>query len=207
MRVEDLPIFTSNNFDLKISGMVGLIATAVSPEKWDNDKIDSAFAQRSAEQILADGHTFYMNPCLDYTLVMLELLKRNEVDAALVMEELRGEYPFNRVHFALEFSDGKTPRFIDFSHGMHVRYGIGEYRHHNSDLEQISIRRSPGGDIKPELPLHQSLGCNLLEHIDGYFVDFSLDVVIERLKQDNTEKNYEAFEQKHGDGLLLEWVK
>ncbi len=110
----ELEVF-EGNFLEKMKKLIDWMNKKVRIERWEENKIRQKFTKRSAQEILTDGETFYMNPCNDLTLVAYALLKKNGLSPVLVMEELRAEKsPFNHMHFALEFTNEQKKVFFGF---------------------------------------------------------------------------------------------
>ena len=80
-------------------------------------------------EILENRDTFYMNPCLESYSSLNCLVKHTRENANIVVEEhgQTPEYPFNRLHFATEFTDSSGKYFMSFKSGTRVEVGTNEY--------------------------------------------------------------------------------
>jgi hypothetical protein len=72
------------------------------------------------------------------------------------------------------------------------------------DIPCAQIIRIPGENINPYNPIYKSLGYNTLEDlIKNKFKGYSLELNINRLKQDNYKENYEQYKKNFGKELKL----
>lgn len=89
--------------------------------QWDPFEFEKLFGARSAKDILASKKTSYMAPCLDLTLVLIHLLKKQGYDPKLIVEERvssRTNQP--TLHFAAEIPMNKKILTVDFTEGSRV---------------------------------------------------------------------------------------
>ena len=89
---------------------------------WTNEEIDKYFAKRSAIDILYNGTTCFMNPCLDLTLVSAAKMFSREIPYSFVIEEHlpTQEFNFNRLHFVLEFQNANKTYVLNYKRGDEV---------------------------------------------------------------------------------------
>ncbi len=116
------------SLDDMVSSLVSWIDVAVQRKRWSNEQIEQSFAKRSSRQILEEGHTHYMGPCLDLTQVMQTLLQRRGVQPVLVMEEYTSnKYHLMTLHFALEIPSTDGTYTLDFTTRNDVEFRKGTY--------------------------------------------------------------------------------
>ena len=171
----------------------------VKRRRWSDSEIDEQFAKRSAEQVLAEGHTCYMNPCLDFTLVLHDTLRINGLDPVMAIRELSGGgYPFNRLHFGSEFVYEGEPYFLEFKTLNEVFLGRGKFFGLREGTKTVGTLRL-ASVITPDMNIFDVLGEPLP------FRDFRLGLQLGRLKQDNTDKTYRRYlAALNGRGLYLD---
>jgi hypothetical protein len=170
---------------------------------WTNEQIDKWFGRRSAKEILDNGTTCFMNPCPDLTFVSAYLMSSNNIEHNIVIEEHlpTKEFPFNRLHFALEFQDKDKKYSLNYKKCNEVHISGGNYNG-REDIPQAGIIRISGADINPYKPIHENLGYNTLEGlIKDKFIGFSLEKNLDRLKQDNSEENYRFYKKRYGENF------
>lgn len=170
---------------------------------WTNKEIDKYFGRRSAKEIIADGTTCFMNPCLDLTLVSASELYSKKIKYIFTIEEHKptSDFNFNRLHFALEFKFKNKKYFLNYKNGNEVHVYEGSYNG-REDIPMEQIIRIPGKIINPNKPIYKSLGYNTLEDlIKDKFKGYSLESNLNRLKRDNSLQNYELYKQKYGDNF------
>ena len=172
---------------------------------WTNEQIDKFFAQRSAIEILKNGKTGFMNPCLDLTLVSAAIMASKSIPYFFVIEEHlpTSEFNFNRLHFALDFQHKNIKYFLNYKKANEVHIGKGEYIG-RQDIPLSQIIRIPGEIINPYRPICKSLGYDTLNDlIKDKFNDYSLELNIKRLKQDNSKENYISHKKECGDKFKI----
>jgi hypothetical protein len=168
---------------------------------WTNKAIDKFFAKRSAKEIIQNGTTCYMNPCLDLTLVSAAIMSSREIPYTLVIEEHlpTKDFNFNRLHFALEFQHKNKNYTLNYKKCNEVYISKGNYNG-REDIPHASMIRVPGEKINPYKSVYRNLGYNTLEDlIKGEFKGYSLETNLNRLKQDNFEENYRLYKKKYGE--------
>jgi hypothetical protein len=167
---------------------------------WTNEQIDDLFGKRSAKDIIKDGTTCFMNPCLDLTLVSSYLMSSKKIIHKFVIEEHlpTKDFNFNRLHFAIEFQHENKDYTLNYKKENEVYIYEGNYNG-REDIPREKIIRIPGEKISPGKSLNKSLGYNTLEDLlRGIFSNYSLEKNIARLKKDNSKKNYEFYKEKFG---------
>ena len=184
--VLDIPKFEGDLEEI-ISSIVAWVDERVDRKQWSDEEIDEKFARRSARQILEEGHTGYMNPCLDLTLVAYEALRANDLNPTLVVQELSHEdYPHNQLHFGIEFTYRGELYFVDFLMMNRVFLRKGGYQMNKEGIKSLQIVRMDENVDTDKEPL--SIGGEWFKPI-GY----RLEPQLERLKQDNTDETYEKY--------------
>ncbi len=175
---------------------------------WTNEEVDRLFAKRSGNIIIKEGNTFFMNPCLDLSLASMAKIKEKEIECALAIEEHEKtrEFPFNRLHFAVEFTDPTGKYYINYHSGNIAKVGRGEYDG-RKDIRQVKFVRFPGSKIRSDRPLHTNLGYESIEKaLKSIFPGFNLETQIERLKADNTPENYNNYQKRFGGSLNVDII-
>jgi hypothetical protein len=175
---------------------------------WTNEEIDKYFAKRSAIDILRNGTTCFMNPCLDLTLVSASLMSSNEIKHDFIIEEHlpTKEFNFSRLHFVLEFQNEDKEYVLNYKRGNEVQIFEGKYNG-RKDIPCAQIIRVSGKEINPEKTLSENIGYNNLEDlIKSKFKGYSLKSNLNRLKQDNSKENYKLYKAKYGEkfNIILE---
>ncbi|HVY01531.1 MAG TPA: hypothetical protein VHA12_02090 [Candidatus Nanoarchaeia archaeon] len=179
----------------------------IERKKWSNRDIERKLGRRTAQEVINSGNTCYMNPCLDLTLVAAATAQINGIPHTLVIEEHgpTDKFPENRLHFALEISEGKEI-FLNYKSGNNVQIGSGKYPG-RSDIPRIQMVHLDGRDIDYSLPLHRSLHhSSLNEALKKMFKGYNLAQQLHRLTKDNTERNYQAYLKKSGLTFKIEYL-
>jgi len=172
---------------------------------WTNEEIDKYFAKRSAIEILKNGKTGFMNPCLDLTLVSASIMSSRDIPYFFVIEEHlpTPNFNFNRLHFALEFQSRNQQYFLNYKKDNEVHIGKGIYEG-RKDIPSSPIIRIPGDIINPYRPLCKSLGYDTLDDLlKDKFNDYSLESNMNRLKQDNYKENFTAHKRECGERFKI----
>ena len=200
---KEMPKFYVEGLDLA-KAVVRWTDRAIKRVRWSDKELDKLFAKRSAIEIIASGKTFYMNPCLDLSLVTSVVLKLNNVDYNLVIEEHKktANFPFNRLHFVIEFNDQTGDYFINYAKLDIVEIAKGPYSSH-PNLEQARILRIPGEQIDPDKPIHKILGLDSLDDLGKFFEGYQLTPQLERIKRDNNPETYQNYKAVCGNDLKI----
>jgi hypothetical protein len=172
---------------------------------WTNEQIDRLFGRRSAQEILKDGTTCFMNPCLDLTLVSAYLMSSKNIPHQFIIEEYLPiqQFNFNRLHFAIEFQTGNENYALDYKKNNEVNIIKGKYNG-RSDLQKVSRIFIPGEIINPFKTINESLGYSSLEDLTkDKFTGYSLEKNLNRLKQDNFKENYEMYQRVYGEEFKI----
>jgi len=168
---------------------------------WTNEEIDKYFAKRSAISILDSETTCFMNPCLDLTLASAAIMHSKDIPHVFVIEEHlpTKEFPFNRLHFALEFKDERKNYVLNYKTGNRVYISEGNYNG-RKDIPMAQIMRIPGKKINPYKTIYKNLGYDTLEElIKNKFKGYSLENNLNRLKRDNSEEEYKSYKTRCGE--------
>jgi hypothetical protein len=205
---KDIPVFPETGIDFA-TRLVMWVDKYITRDRWSDRDIERTFARRSPIQVIEEGETFYMNPCLDLTLATAGLAQRNGVPHTLVMEEHgpTADYSFNRLHFALELHDTETTWHINYRNGNNVHIGKGNYPG-RKDLPQLTFIRKDWYEIDYTIPLHASLGFKTLpQAFKKLFKGYDIAKQLARLKKDNTKRNYEAYQKACSSEFVLHLSK
>lgn len=177
----------------------------VKRDYWTNKEIDKFFAKRSAKDIIQNGTTCFMNPCLDLTLVSAAIMFSKYIPYDFVIEEYlpTKEFPFNRLHFTLEFKYKNKGYALNYKKCNEVYIIEGKYNG-REDIPLAQMIRVSGEKICPEKTLSENLGYNTLENlIKNKFKGYSLESNLNRLKKDNSEENYKLYKKKYGEDFKI----
>ena len=172
---------------------------------WTNEEIDKFFGRRSVKEILDNGTTCFMNPCLDLTLVSSYFISSEKIPHQFVIEEHlpTAEFDFNRLHFVIEFNNSDKNYAINYKRANEVYIVEGGYNG-REDIPMASMIKIPGLIINPYKNLNENLRYpNLEELTKDKFRGYSLEKNLNRLKQDNSKENYNLYKQKYGDGFEI----
>jgi len=130
----------SKSLDFNLQRIVYYIDNHVKRVRWDDEKIENSFANRTVSQIFEDGTTCYMNNCFDFSLTSLEMLKSCGYDSKLIVERVKQKYKeYEEMHFGLEAFDGNHVHFLDYSLMNNVYSGFGAHMNPRSDI--VSLER------------------------------------------------------------------
>lgn len=166
----------------------------VKKVRWTDQQISEKFAQRSAHQILEEGHTFYMNPCLDFTMSMVEQLRSSDKIQNLhflfeLARDYNPEYAGKEVpHFALQFEIDSQIYSIDFFSGNNVALRKWPYEYAKQNVERVFL-----------LPINATLFSGsddftaIAEKVWMHFDKSFLIPQIKKLQSDNSVENFENF--------------
>lgn len=172
---------------------------------WTNEQIDNLFGKRSAKEIIQNGTTCFMNPCLDLTLVSSYLMFSRGIQHQFVIEEHlpTPEFNFNRLHFVLEFQHENKIYGMNYKKCNEVYIYEGNYNG-REDIPRASMMKISGESINPYKTLHENLGYKRLEDLTKEkFIGYSLEKNLERLKQDNSKERYGVYKQKYGEKINI----
>lgn len=176
---------------------------------WTNKEIDLQFGKRSAKEIIKSGHTFFMNPCLDITLVSSYILNQKKIPHKWIIEEHlpTKDFDFNRLHFVLELKKNDKLYVLNYKKLNEVYIYKGKYNG-REDIPRAQIIKINGKKINPNKPLYKNFGYkNLEKMLRDKFKDYSLEKNITRLKQDNSKENYELFKKIYGNKFQINLIK
>jgi hypothetical protein len=183
---------------------------------WTNEQIDKWFGKRSAQEIIKNGTTCFMNPCLDLTLVSAYLMSSEHIPHELIIEEHLPTRDFNfdksnlvlkdfdfRLHFAIDFQHGSEKYNLDYKKENEVYILKGNYNG-RKDIPRAGMTVISGADINPYKTIYENLRYNTLEElIKDKFIGFSLEKNLNKLKQDNSQENYNFYQERCRDGFKI----
>lgn len=151
--------------------------------------LDNYFWRLSIRELLSLGHTFYMNSCIDYTLVTLEFLRRAGFkNINFVLQELRTPGWFVKLHFWLEIRENCTLYNIDYKQKNEVIIGKWKFNSDYQDKrEQVVYTQAvPSSKISLDDNLETLIQKDIINlHM---FIPGSEKYLSEKLKQDNTQE-------------------
>jgi hypothetical protein len=177
---------------------------------WTNEEIDKWFGRRSVKEIINNGTTCFMNPCLDLTLVASYLMSSKDINNQFIIEEhlptkdfnfdksdlVLKDFKFNRLHFTIEFQHSNKNYILNFKRENEVYILEGEYNG-REEIPRASMIKIPGEKINSYIPLYKNLGYATLDDlIKSKFNGYSLESNLKRLKQDNSEENYKFYKKR-----------
>lgn len=117
---------------------------------WDPKNYEARYGKRSANEIILSRQTNYMNPCLDWTMATITMLKERGFETVLVAEEKIGEHtkaPF--LHFAIEIKNKNKIYTIDFQTRKTLVYYSGKY---NPDKYNPPLKKHRHQQIQNQCP-------------------------------------------------------
>ncbi len=181
--------------------IISMVDEAVKRIYWTNEEIDKWFAKRSAKEIINSKHTCLMNPYPDLTFVTSYILSLNNLPHEWVIEKHLSteDFNLNRLHFVLEFNLHKKQYVIDYKRANDVYVYEGKYDGKEVLLKKQGIR-IPDNKINLEESLYENMKNS---NPKNYLVGYLLEKNINRLKQDNSQENYERFTRLFGENLIV----
>lgn len=179
----------------RITNFVEWVDQNIVRAQWDNQRIENKYANRTPREIIEEGNVFYMNPCLDLTLVYTALANENGVGGNMVIEVYNApsRLDFNPIHLAMEFETEKGVVSVNHLGKEKVEIWPGAYKERVAAKRAMHPIRMPVQKINPDLPIHKSLGFKSREECTRMFEGYSLRKHLDRMKQDNTLDNYSKF--------------
>ncbi|MGM5481719.1 MAG: hypothetical protein ACQESE_04910 [Nanobdellota archaeon] len=172
--------------------LVSWVDKSVNRVRWDNQKVERDFAQRSVYEILADGTSFYMNPCPDLASVALYGLSlfssEGITDPQLVVVPEINAYGNFSLHFHDRFKYEGVPYIMDFA-GLNNVIVTPEEAHFNpnTDVKTLDKHLLEGPhDFSKNLFQNYSRLQGLLQHFD-------FNAHVQKLKNDNTPQEFDDY--------------
>ena len=187
----------AGTFEEKVVEAVEWIDTHIERRRWTNEEIAAKFGQRSAQQILEEGETCYMGPCLDLTLPTLIVLKRNNLDVNFVVDYHHSNMYGYTFHFAIEIQHPETRRmhFLEYARFHTVHFWEGNYHNTKEGSEHLAKDSFHGSQILENARLHDLFGLpDAFSPIQRY-PKYSLQSRIQQLQLANTPENYERHQR------------
>ena len=183
-----------------VGKIVDTIDAAIERRPWTNEKIEKHFARRSPAQIMEEGNTCYMGPCLDLTLVArLHLAQQGYASTLIVDEFFSARYGQFAVHFALEIPSVKGVHMLDFATRNKIIFREGSYANElEPPKDQIVLRFNDS--INPYFSFFNSSAH--MPHLKRYAWNSHLT----RLKNDNTQETYQRYKASLPRGGHFELV-
>ncbi|MFH1238085.1 MAG: hypothetical protein ABIH79_02620 [archaeon] len=192
----ELPSFIGSQKETVLKSM-NWVRGNIEKRKWTNKQLEEKFGRRTVAEILKDRHTCYMNPCADYTFLLVEILKKNGFDVTLVIEELKQPYKkYSEVHFAVELFIDYKLHFAEYVVLNKTKFKEGKFVDRFNDRYKLYETRIDAYQLDPfEYPL-KSLGVVSPEGLSKVFKYYSFEPHLEQLKKDNTPETYRRFLMK-----------
>ena len=104
------PVFSGTQKE-KVEKITDWLLKNIKPRSWSKEDVNKLLFSRSPEQIVKDGHSYYMLSCVDIGSVAAELLFANGFQPTLVLEKHKKKGK-EGTHFSVEFSlNGKPTHF------------------------------------------------------------------------------------------------
>lgn len=170
----------------------------IKKERMENEYIDKYRGKLSARELLSQGKTLYMNPCLDLVLVTIEGLKKIGIqDIGFVVEEL--QCPGNRykLHFGIEITIQWKTYHIDYRTKNTVYVGAGKFKSdYMEKWEKVANTiYIPADQISADDTIYTLI--NTWKISFNFFDQRILDMLREKLKKDNNDEQWEQWFLSH----------
>jgi hypothetical protein len=167
----------------------------VRKTRWNPHKLRAKYANRSGEEVLTDGETFYMGTCPDLTLATAFRLQEQDEPYTLAVEvfEPTASFQLVRPHLALDLP--KRNRNIDFTRLNQIRISTGQYTSRSTNRSKI-VMRINSDRFNARTPLHINLGYSTREDMNRQFDGLRVEELIERMIADHTDENYESYRRQ-----------
>ena len=177
-----------------LKNMVFFIHKILKKERFENEYIEKNFAKLSARELLTEGKTFYMNPCLDFVLVTIEGLKRTGIEnIKFIVEELQCPGNGFKVHFGIELIREGKNYYIDYRSMNNVFLWQGNFMS-NYEYKGETIAHSIKIDAK-----NISVDDNIYTLMERWIIQFKnlnmevLAMLKEKLKKHNKPEQWDRW--------------
>ena len=165
-------------------------AYAAAPKaRWDDGRIRERYARRSLEAIRGDGDACYMNPCLDYALLMADDLARGGGQARVEAAFGRSVDGHDAAHFWTVWETPEGPWYAEQRRLNDVRVAPGDtaepYAGWTGSWRQTLV---DARDLDPRLPLPE-----LARGAARTALRAILDAKLDRLVACNSQGDWERF--------------
>lgn len=176
-----------------IKPIVESVDRNIKRQRWSNEKLEKRFAKRNAREIIDEGDTHYISPCLDLTLVTLQLLKEKGFSTTFLIEQSKSLLSKDtKLHFVVEFNNGEG--HINYNIINNVIISGGSYLNLNQVRSiNLSISRIDGKNISYSDNLGSILNMNSLEELNSRYLEFSFQKKLTKMKRKNTTGLYEKY--------------
>ena len=190
---KQIPVFRGTETE-RLEQAIKWVKRKVRLRRWTNQEIGKFFSKRTPREILDSGHAFYMNSCLDRTLVLMETLKANDFKPKMV-SELLSVKGINVPHFALEMKiEGKTVCAQFIENGLAaISDGYKPFKAGVPGVRSIEIFRDSCENFSIDKNYFQALSKT---RTGKNFSRVNMDAIIEKMKMDNTLRKHSNFKAK-----------
>lgn len=176
------------SLETRIGGIIRFLDDHIDIIRWEDDEIAEKFAKRSANKILEQGNVHYMNPCLDYTLVAYDKLRKEGFHPTWIVEEIRkDDRPCSAVHFVIELIYEGETYYLDFKKHRQVVFSKGEYPGFGEGKETINIIRQRK-TLDPDKNMFENM-----PGIETFFDYFDFQATIEHLQRENAPHKFNQY--------------
>lgn len=180
------------DFSLFLTEVVNHVFTLIKKDKVENEYIENKLGKLSAREILSDGKTCYMNPCLDFVLVTIEALKKSGIsDTKLIVEELACPGNRYKIHFGIEIPHQGETYHIDYRSKNDVFLGKWKYQSDYTDKWEKIVNKIniDAKEIWTDDNIYSLIDKKVLNF--KFFDPKILGMLKEKLKKDNTPEEYQ----------------
>lgn len=193
--LEDIPRVLGS-VEERVRKLVEWVGGKIERKKWSNEHLQAKFGRRSARRIVEDEDTCYMNPCLDYMLVMLESLKRNGLTTTFLVAQLKNRFlDFDPVHMVVECGIGGEGRYVDFRTLNIVEIGRVPFVYQREGYECKKIVRMNGMILSADDSI-----IDVNEKVKKYGITIGnedeLEKQVAKLQRDNSEEEFQRYLSK-----------
>lgn len=149
---------------------------------------------RSVRELLSSGETFYMHPCIDYTLLTIEHLKRYGFENIFLMiDELETPEWYIKLHFAINISYQGHLYSIDYMSRNTVLLWKWSFRSSYKNKEE-QIKKSHR--IEASYITLDDKFIDIVKKADIHFHYFNVDYLEfskQKIERDHTPENFQKW--------------
>lgn len=146
----NLPVFYGSPVS-RVHAVLDWVHSRVQKTVWDTQRLQKRFMRRTPEEILSEGDTLAMAPCVDRTVIAALALRWNEVPFNVVVHECEivGFWRPTTVHLAVEIEEDARPYWFDFN-AYETRFLEGSYTFRpDVVIKTLQLMRLRGLDYDP----------------------------------------------------------
>ncbi|MCX6825488.1 MAG: hypothetical protein NTY80_04705 [candidate division SR1 bacterium] len=186
-----LPLTVANNDDIFefLKGVIHHIHKILKKDKFENEYIENRFGKLSTRELISEGKTFYMNPCLDFVLVTVEGLKRSGLKNILfIIEELACPGGSHKLHFGIEIKKEDKNYYVDYRGQNNVFLGEGKFasKYEHKGEKSMHKIKIDAQNISIDDNIHTLMNRGIVQFKN--FNPASFETMKEKLKRHNTPK-------------------